>query len=236
MPPSFNEADVTDKPTWLKKGYPLLTTAQIDCITLEHRGRVETMMAVDDLIGTVIAALDTAGETADTLIVFTSDNGYGMGEHRVTQKQNAFEEAIRVPLYVRVPGSVTPQVAQQLVVNTDLAPTIVELAQATAGITMDGRSLVPILQDPGFAPWRTGFLVEHLPPPGPGQITRYKALRDVQYMWVEYENGERELYDLATDPDQLTSQHANPAYKAAKTTLRQKLSLLKTCVGAGCWL
>jgi len=123
-------------------------------------------------------------------------------------------------------------VATQLVANIDLAPTIVELAQATAGITMDGRSLVPILQDPGFAPWRTGFLVEHKQD---GVIPDYNAIRTNQYLWVEYVNGERELYDFATDPWQLTSQHKNAAYKATKLALKARLATLKTCAGAGCW-
>jgi N-acetylglucosamine-6-sulfatase len=192
------------------------------------------MMAVDDLIGNVISELQATGEMADTLLVFTSDNGFLLGEHRLTKKHQAFEEAIRVPLYVSGPGVAVQRTATQRVVNTDLAPTILELAQAPAGLPGDGRSLAPILADPGFAPWRSYFLIEHAQV-SDSPVTEYAAVRSDQHLWVEYADGQRELYDFTTDLPQLTSQHANHAYNSVKTTLRQKLQVLRSCAGNGCW-
>lgn len=234
--PSFNESNVSDKPTWIKGNFSLLTAPQIDCLETGHRNRVGSLLAVDDLIGTITAALQTAGELGNTLIVFCSDNGFLLGEHRVNSKQQAFEEAIRVPLYVKGPGVVAQAVAQQLVVNVDLAATFVELAQATAGLMQDGRSFAPILQDPAFVPWRSHVLIEHVKSGGAVVPPDYSAVRTTQYKWVEYANGEKELYDLTNDPGELVSQHANPAYFAVKDALRPILNLLRTCAGATCWL
>lgn len=233
--PSFNEADVSDKPTWLKNNHSLLKTSHIECLTTIHRDRVEAMMAVDDLIGRIVSELQTLGELADTVIVFTSDNGYLMGEHRAFQKVNPYEESIRAPLYVRGPGVASQQSALQMVTNVDLAPTLVELAQATAGLVTDGRSVVPILRDPGYAPWRSCFLVEHTNAGGNDIIPTYAAVRAGQYKWVEYMSGERELYDLEADPYELTSQHNNVAYRSVRNTLKQMVSILEDCSGSTCW-
>jgi arylsulfatase A-like enzyme len=235
QPPSFNEGNLGDKPSWLTNNFPSLTGSHVNCLTANHRNGVEAMMAVDDLIGTVVAALQAAQELNDTLLVFTSDNGFLLGEHRLNAKQNAYEESLRVPLYVRAPGIAGPQVAAQMAVNVDLAPTIVEVAQASAAHTLDGRSFVPVLQNPGLSPWRTAFLVEHKKVSS-WPVLDYAAIRDTQYLYVEYKNGQRELYDLAADPFELVSQHNNPAFASIKAGLKQKLTGLKPCVGNACQL
>jgi arylsulfatase A-like enzyme len=235
MSPSLNELNVTDKPAWVK-AFPLLTLPQKQCLRTAHRNRVGSMLAVDDLVGALTTQLQDLGELGDTVVVFTSDNGFLLGEHRLNSKQQAYEEAVRVPLYVRAPGMLGAQVAQQLVANVDLAPTLAELAGATPGLVMDGRSFAPILQDPGFGPWRTTLLIEHEKVGGRLVPPSYAAVRSSQHLWVEYSTEDRELYDLAADPFQLVSQHANPSYAAVRAQLRQALGVLSACVGAGCWL
>lgn len=231
--PSFNESDLSDKPTWITNNYPSLTAAHINCLLTTHRNAVETMMAVDDLIGTVVAELQATAELNNTVLVFASDNGFLLGEHRLNAKQVAHEEAIRVPLYIRAPGIPGPQSAQQMTVNVDLAPTIVELAQATAGLTMDGRSFVPLLQNPGLS-WRSSFLIEHRKVSST-LVPDYAAIRDARYVYIEYKNGESELYDLVRDPYELVSKHNSPGYGGIKTALKQKLNGLKRCTGNTCW-
>jgi hypothetical protein len=233
--PSFNERNVADKPTWIKNNFSLLNASQIDCLAAGHRDRVGSILAVDDMIGSVLSALQTTNELNDTFVMLVSDNGFLLGEHRVNAKQQAYEEALRVPLYVRGPGVTGPQTAQQLVVNIDLAPTLVELAGASANLTMDGRSFAPILQDPAFGPWRNHVLIEHQKLGGKLVPPNYSAIRSLQHKWIEYTNGERELYDLSLDPLELVSQHANGAYSAIKKALKEKLAILKTCNGATCW-
>ena len=200
---------MSDKPAWLKSNYPLLTTAHVNCLTNVHRGRVETLMAVDDLIGTIVARLQANEELTQHRARLHLRQRVPARRASVSAKQQAYEEAMRVPLYVKGPGVAGPATAQQMVVNVDLAPTILELAEATAGLTLDGRSLVPVLADPGFAPWRTYFLIEH-DKVSSSPVVDYAAVRSATHLWVEYADGERELYDLATDPHQLTSEHRKP--------------------------
>jgi arylsulfatase A-like enzyme len=233
--PSFNESNVSDKPTWLRNVFPSLTASQTKCLAKAHRNRVGSLLALDDLVGTILAALSAADELDTTLLLFSSDNGFLLGEHRVNSKQQAYEEAIRVPLFVRVPGSTSPQTAQQLVVNVDVAPTLVQLAGASPGITMDGQSFEPILQDPTLGPWRNYVLIEHVKVGGKLVPPNYSAIRSQQHKWVEYQNPQRELYDLSADPFELVSQHTNPAYFSVRAVMTQALSVLKTCTGATCW-
>lgn len=165
-------------------------------------------------------AVAARGELDNTYIVFTSDNGYHLGQHRfLNGKFQVYEEDIRVPLIVRGPGVEAGAVRHQLAVNIDLAPTMARWGRATADRVMDGQSLAPLLGAGGAgANWRTDFLVElyrHLPPAQNGDVIR--ALRTEHEVYVEYRSGPRELYDLRTDPFQLQNIYATagPVHVAA---------------------
>ena len=119
------------------------------------------MQGVDDLIGIVVGSLIDNQELENTVIFFTSDNGVLDGEHRQIGKGLAYEESIRVPLFVRAPGYEGPNQVHQLVINNDIAPTILELSKAQADISLDGRSLVPLLADPEEKDWRQMILIDH---------------------------------------------------------------------------
>ncbi len=208
--PSFNEADVSDKPPPVGTA-PLLTAAQIAAIDLEYQARIEALQSLDEGVGRIVAALAARGELENTYIVFTSDNGYHLGQHRfLNGKFQVYEEDIRVPLIVRGPGVEAGAVRDELAVNIDLAPTMTRWGGATADRVMDGQSLAPLLgEGGGDANWRTDFLVElyrHLPPAQNGDVIR--ALRTEHEVYVEYRSGPRELYDLRTDPFQLQNAYA----------------------------
>jgi N-acetylglucosamine-6-sulfatase len=227
-PPGFNERDVSDKPIGIRSR-PLLTQARIRKIRENYQQRLESLLAVDEAIAQIVAALRRAGELDDTLIVFTSDNGFFHGEHRVPAgKILLYEPSIRVPLILRGPGIPAGLRLGQRVSNIDLAPTIVDAAGATAGRVMDGRSLLPVVADPQLVLGRD-LLVER----GPGTGT-FAALRAPRYLYAEYGNGEQELYDLTRDPYQLTSRHADPAYAGVKADLALRLAHLRACSGATC--
>jgi N-acetylglucosamine-6-sulfatase len=228
---SFNEADVSDKPAGIR-GRPLLTAQQIANVTESYRQRLESLLAVDEAVAAMVAALRETGELDRTLIVFTADNGFFHGEHRVPSgKVLLYEPSIRVPLIIRGPGVPRGQHVRELAANIDLAPTIVAATGAQALRVMDGRSLLPLAQD---AARRTGrdILIERGPGGNNQQI--FTALRTSRYLYAEYSNGDRELYDLVGDPDQLTSLHADPAYQALRTVLAERLARLRTCAGAAC--
>jgi N-acetylglucosamine-6-sulfatase len=228
---SFNEADVSDKPAGIRNR-PLLGAQQIANVTENYRQRLESLLAVDEAVAALVAALRESGELDQTLIVFTADNGFFHGEHRVPSgKVLLYEPSIRVPLIFRGPGIPRAQRVTELVANIDLAPTIVDATGARPLRVMDGRSLLPLARDSGR---RTGrdILIERGPGGNNQQI--FTALRTARYVYAEYSNGERELYDLVRDPDQLTSLHGDPASQNLRLRLAARLARLRSCVGAAC--
>jgi N-acetylglucosamine-6-sulfatase len=163
-PPSFDEADVSDKPNWISDNPPLGPQQIADAEDL-YRKRLQSMLAVDDAIGKLVNALKESGQLDNTYIFFTSDNGFHLGTHRLSiGKWTAYEEDIRVPLIVRGPGVPEGRKLDQLVLNNDLAPTFADLAGVEVPTFVDGRSLVPLLSDDPPPPenWRHAFLVESI--------------------------------------------------------------------------
>jgi N-acetylglucosamine-6-sulfatase len=162
QPPSFDEKDISDKPAWLSDNPPLSLEQKVYMEEL-HRKRLQSMLAVDDMVGDLIAALRDSGELDNTYIVFTSDNGFHLGQHRLgAGKWTPYEEDIRVPLIVRGPGVPEGRTLQHMVLNNDLAPTVADLAGANTPSFVDGRSLKPLLTDDPPPPrdWRKRFIIE----------------------------------------------------------------------------
>lgn len=219
--PSFNEDDVTDKPPWIQN-YPTFDNIQKDCIEKIYTSRIESTLAIDDLIGIIFHALIDTDILENTVIIFTSDNGFLLGEHREIRKLYAYEESIRVPLYIRMPDYEGPKNSKILVTNNDLAPTILELTGAEADILIDGRSLITIISNPKEDNWRNNFLIEHwtsvvLP-------VNYKAVRTTSHIYIEYDEF-REFYDLEKDPFQL-----NNMYDCIPQECRQQIEILEEIV------
>jgi arylsulfatase A-like enzyme len=226
---SIDEADVGDKPRFVRR-QRRLGAPQRAAVLARYRGQLASLLALDELVERVVAALDEVGELDRTVILYTSDNGFFHGEHRIADgKFLPYEEAIHVPLLVRGPGFPAGHVAPQPVSNVDLAPTLVALSGAHAGRTMDGRSLLPVALDPRAGRGRA-LLIEGLV----GNRPSYAALRSERWLWVEYAGGERELYDLAKDPLQLRSLHAAKAHAGRRAELSRRLAALRACAGPGC--
>lgn len=229
-PPSFDEADVSDKSSWVQ-GIASLDADRIAEVDDLYRGRLETLLALDDLIGNLIRALDEAGALECTYIILTSDNGYHLGEHRIVAgKGTIYEEAIRVPLIVRGPG-VSPGRTRALTSLIDLAPTIAAWGNANVPMFVDGRPLV--IGD--AVPSRQVTLVQHYrdnPEINDGPPA-FLALRGDGFAYVEFVDGARELYDLDVDPFELTSLVPT----TDETTLGElsaRLEVLSTCAGQAC--
>ncbi|CAN5615723.1 sulfatase [soil metagenome] len=161
-PPSFNEEDVSDKPRWIRDNPPL-GPDQIAYMEELRRKRLQSMMAVDDMVGDLFDSLRETGELDNTYVFFTSDNGFHLGQHRLgAGKWTAYEEDIRVPLMVRGPGVPEGEKLPHTVLNNDLAPTFADLAGVEPPEFVDGRSLVPLLDETPTPEedWRLRFLVE----------------------------------------------------------------------------
>jgi arylsulfatase A-like enzyme len=234
--PSFNEEDVSDKPEWVKSK-PLLDESQISSMEGTYRLKLRSMLSVEDSIKRMIRTLKDSGELENTYIIFTSDNGFHMGEHRLTLgKQSAYEEDIRVPLIIRGPGVPKGITREHIALNIDLAPTIATLSGASKTHHVDGRSLTKLFSNPPLPEkWRQDFLIEAWPPETdtvyPYMAPTYAALRTSEHIYVEYE-ADAELYKFPDDPYQLQSIHdTNPELISS---LDARLEALKGCAGASC--
>ncbi|HET7203313.1 MAG TPA: sulfatase [Steroidobacteraceae bacterium] len=244
-PGNFNEPDLSDKPSWFRQ-IPALTTRDIGCLKRQYRDRLTSLRALDDLVRVLVDSLQANGEWANTVFIFTSDNGYFHGQHRLADKVLGYEESIRVPLYIRAPGF-PPQSTTRAALNNDLAPTVTAFAGIAPGLRVDGRSLLPLMRNPLETRWRKRFLVEYLgtvetdilPPRVPFSAVRTTGLSRTtppNQFYVEWHDGlgSSEFYDLASDRYQLSSQHANPSWATVRNVLAGWLSQFRQCAGDGC--
>ncbi|MBD0328722.1 MAG: sulfatase [Thermoleophilia bacterium] len=223
-PPSFNELDVSDKPPGVRRR-PRLSRAHAADLRELYQQRLESLLAVDEAIARVVAELRRTRTLGRTLIVFTSDNGFMHGEHRIPQgKVVAYEPSARVPLILRGPGVPRNRVQRDLVTNVDIAPTLLEAAGADATRLLDGRSLLPLAADPGRRLGRDVLLESGV----------YSGIRTHRFKYVQYVGGARELYDLQRDPHELQSRHRDPALAGIRDELARRLRLLRTCFGESC--
>ncbi|MDQ3924582.1 MAG: sulfatase [Actinomycetota bacterium] len=267
-PPSFDEEDVSDKPAPYNIAVRI-SEEEASNIDDYYRQRLESMLAVDEMVGSLVDELEAAGELENTYIVFTSDNGWFQGEHRIQSTKNRpYEEAARVPLFVRGPGVATGAKTEKLALNTDFAPAFADLAGTTFP-DADGRSLEPLLHGEEPQSWRSAVLLEQLrqegdggegngkaeakgkakgktgegkegktggggvPKAGPGGAGAFEAVRTEGQKYVEYQSGERELYDLANDPYELDNLYES-ADPSLLEDLKAKLDALKSCSEEGC--
>jgi arylsulfatase A-like enzyme len=233
-PPSFNEADVSDKPHHLRVS--LLTDPEIAEIDELFRERLRSMRAVEELIDSVVAALESVDRRDKTYLFFYSDNGFHLGQHRLgATKLTAFDEDIRVPLLVSGPGIRGGRTVGATVVNHDIAPTLAELAGALPAHEIDGRSFAPQLFGIRGASGRRGFLVERwrVEPNQPDLLPGYRALRTSDYLYVEWDTGEFELYDRGVDPYEMENIYtaADPGFLSELTAWADRLG---SCAGRGC--
>lgn len=249
-PPSFDESDVRDKPPFVRN-LRRISGGELDRLERSYRCRLASLLSVDRGVNSIVKALERAGELDRTVLVFTSDNGFYHGEHRITHgKATPYEPAIRVPLAISVPeryrDGPRAAVAAEPVSNVDLAPTILELARASACKkgrcrTLDGRSLVPLLSE-GAEGWPDdrGILFETRTGKKP---CRYEAIRTARFFYAEHGVGgkdhcrrarHKELYDLGADPHELDNllRISSPPPQSTADELRARLAALRRCSGA----
>jgi arylsulfatase A-like enzyme len=240
--PAFDTADTVGNPRWLKS-YKPLTASDISTIDTDYRKRAQTVLAVDQMIGSLEQTVAARGLTKSTYFVFSSDNGFHLGEHRLQPgKQTAFDTDIRVPLVVVGPGVQAGRKINDLAENIDLSPTFEQFAGVHVPPYVDGTSLVSLLLGQPTGPWLKGVLIEHHGPantptdpdyqlPASGDPPTYEALREENSVYVEYIDHEHEYYDTATDPNELRNIW-DTLSTARKTQLHDQLSALRACHGA----
>jgi N-acetylglucosamine-6-sulfatase len=259
--PSYDEKDLTGKPTEVRR-LPPVSKKEAATWDALYRNRLRSLQSVDDMIGDLVNALTRSGRLKDTYFVFTSDNGFHIGQHRMPPGKNtAYLEDTRVPFVVRGPGVPAGRTVDDLAGNVDVAPTLADLAGVKSPGFVDGRSLVPLMRKGTPSSWRQAFLLEHghgpgtrppLKPPADGVLeppellspsTRdkfylapYEGLRTKRYFYVEYSTKERELYDIATDPAEThnLAGDRSPPIRALIASFSARLKAMRTCAGKAC--
>ena len=203
----------------------MIPQGRITAIRESYQQRLESLLAVDEGVAEIVRTLEATGKLGRTYIIFTADNGFFHGEHRVQAgKVLVYEPSVRVPLIIRGPGIPRAGRRAQLAANIDLAATIADAARIRPGRAPDGRSLLPMARDRLLFSGRDLLL----------ETPTYSAIHTPTRVYVEHANGEKELYNLQADPHQLTSQHANPAFERSRTELASRLMVLRGCSGATC--
>jgi arylsulfatase A-like enzyme len=249
--PSFNEVDVDDKPAKIRK-LPRLSAGDVEAIDSLYRRRAQSLQAVDEAVGAVVRTLEATGQLDNTYIVFTSDNGFHMGQHRLKAgKYTPYETDVHMPLFVRGPGIAPGGSTSAFTSSVDFVPTIAELAGATLPFPVDGRSFVSLLHGKTPSGWRQVILLEQfefvpdtnapdsvLEPADPqdGTVSAYPShlgVRMAGLKYVEYGTGEREVYDLTQDPDERNNVAASrkPDWLARMSSLARALG---ACAGETC--
>ena len=253
--PSF-DATPTNKP--LKQQQLMaspLTELKKQQLQTNYRGRMSAVKAVDDGIKKLVNTLRVTKQLDNTIILFTSDNGWLQGEHRVPgDKYLPYEESIRVPFILSGPGISKNKQINTLVSNIDFAPTLLAAGRSKAGRTQDGISLLAAAQGKHSAPHYVIGLEANAPLFGDASMPQqwdqpYRGVRTQRWKYVAWCNtndpnvrnvqtcnpsGESELYDLQNDPYEMTNLTDNPAYAATKAGLISKMNTLSHCQGASC--
>ena len=243
-PPNFDVLP-THPPRWLS-GHPPLNARKLRKVNRAFRRRAQSVQAIDTMMRKIELALDAHHLTRDTYFIFSSDNGLHTGEYRLTPgKLTAFDTDIHVPLVVAGPGVPVDRQTHLITQNIDLAKTFAQLAGAPMAGN-DGHSLVALLRGRTPAGWRNAALIEHhgpaIDPRDPdrqdrasGNPTTYEAMRTDRYLYVEYSDGERELYSLRRDPFELHNR-AGSLSAIQLAELHDDLARLENChTGAECW-
>ncbi|MFN8413310.1 MAG: sulfatase [Anaerolineales bacterium] len=269
--PSFGETDLSDKTDVIRTFASSGDEFDAGDANNLFRERVQTVQAVDELVNDVINTLEKNGQLDNTYIIFTSDNGFHMGEHNFPSgKGTPYEEDIHVPFMIRGPGITPGSQVTQMIANIDVAPTIADMAGASTADFIDGRSFLSLLH-PEAGPsikWRKSLLIEMGYTNSPASsliqnvslnedtanispsMTEYpdvgqrvpltlidggsnRAVRTENFIYIEYEDGEVEYYDLIADPYQLNN--IAPTLDAdTLTTLHDWLAKLETCTAENC--
>ena len=243
---AYDVAPNANTPRWLSN-QPALTTSDQALIDQDFRKRAQSVLAVDAMVGALQAALAVVGQEKNTYFVFSSDNGYHMGEHRLMPgKMTAFDTDIHVPLIITGPGVPSGLNLDEMAENIDLYPTFLELTGVELQSSIDGHSLAPLLRGQKSPDWRGAILVEHrgprhepedpdAPTPRSGNPPTYEALRTASALYVEYADGDREYHDLVSDPHELQNSYSGLSAEQ-RSTLHTALTAMQNCRGGeSCW-
>lgn len=244
--PSFNRRNDDSRPPFLRR-LSRVSRREVDRL---HQRRVETLQSIDRSVAHLARSLEAAGELDETVLIFTSDNGYMLGQYRYIGKRLGYDDSLRIPLLIRGPGVRGGMSVTGAATTADLSRTIVDLAGATSDRPVDGVSLVPSLSTgrtsresalvqtgASYAGEGDGYLSAE--PSDRGWL--YRGYRDDRWTYVRYPDPSgddtpafEELFDRLEDPYQLTNLASDPAHLAVLEEARRRSAELERCAGISC--
>ena len=233
--PAFNEADMRDKEPVVSSRARLAPRP----LRRLNTARIRSLLSVDEALAHTVAALERTGELDETYIVFTSDNGYALGEHRFTGKDRLSEEILDVPLVVRGPGIPAGTRSSRMVSLVDLTATLAQLMSLDPTLTVDGEHFVPTLRDPAVPGVRDTMLIQTgaKDPDTRFPGWAYRGVLTQRYSYARrINNGPAAgfLYDRYKDPHELNNRLTSKRYRAVRRELERRYQLLADCSGADC--
>jgi arylsulfatase A-like enzyme len=232
--PSFNEADISDKPGWLQSWFPTPRANAEQWYANWSALRVRTLFSVDDGLKSLIDTVEARGELDHTIFVLTSDNGWFLGEHRIDSRKRLAYEAGQVALWIAGPGFEPGSANNAFVTNLDLVPTFTRASGAKPGLALDGRAIQGILREHDLG--RDRYFPIYVPTE-PGDAKNQPTgtgVRTWRYKYVRYHDGSEELYDLATDPYELTNVATEPQSNEVRVGMKRLMEQGRQCHGTSC--
>jgi len=250
----LNEGNANDKPSFIRNA-PYLSGTELRIYRVYWEKQLDALRSIDDGVGAILKTLGKMHRLRNTYIIFTSDNGFFFGEHRLAGgKFLAYEPATHLPLIIRGPGILPSSTTGELAGNIDIAPTVLDLAGVQADQSIDGRSLVPYLRDSELRT-RRPFLFESFvqtrdveaqggraAPRSNGKANAsivappkdYEGIRLGPYKYIAWPTGEKELYDINKDPNELNNLVKTPNFFPVRNFLHRELRRLENCSGKSC--
>ena len=252
-PEGLDEGNVNDKPRFIREA-PHLSPNERHTYRVYYQKQLDSLRSIDDGVKLLIGTLSALGRLQNTYVIFTSDNGFFFGEHRLLGgKFLAYEPATHLPLLIRGPGIKPGSATGELAANIDIAPTVLDLAEAEADKSIDGRSLTPFLRDEDLRTRRPILFesfVETSDVEAQGTISRtrgggatasllappkdYEGIRLGPYKYIAWPSGEKELYDINRDPNELNSLQHVPNFFPIRNYLHREMRRFESCVGKTC--
>ncbi|HVS29964.1 MAG TPA: sulfatase [Thermoanaerobaculia bacterium] len=227
----LTERNTGDKPKWTRDqrygwhGVDYMYHGEMSFDTAYRRYN-ETLLALDESIGRVLEHLEKSGLARNTLVIYMGDNGFSFGEHGLIDKRHAYEESIRVPMLAWGPGLIAPGTrVDRMVLNVDIAPTLLDAAGAAVPANMDGRSFLPLLRGRSATGWRDAFVYTYYWEYNYPHTPTVFALREDRYKYMFYHGlwDKNELYDLEKDPIERVNLIDDPAHKERAEAMRKRL-------------
>ena len=197
------------------------------------RNYLRCVKGVDESVGRLTEFLQQNGLDKNTVVIYSSDQGFYLGDHGWFDKRWMYEESLKMPLIVRWPGMTKPGTTDEhLVQNLDYAETFLDMAGLSVPSDMQGRSLVPLLKGENPADWRKSIYYHYFEYPAVHMVARHNGVRTDRYKLIHfYQFGEWEFYDLQSDPDELKNQYSNPDYADVVRSLKSELETLRKQYG-----